>query len=831
MTGGATGRPRGPATGRRPRPARRPSAGTPRTARSAFADSATSPGRARTETAPATGSHQPASPARATPASSTTSATRPSRIGQHDVQRDRPVALDRGEGVGSRRRCAARATVTRFSTALDTNPSTPSTGPQTPMRHQHAAAAAHLVPQHGERRQQQHPAERLDERGGGHGAGVGRRGGQLRRPRIPRSPRARGSRRPGAGRARRSRQAAATVRRFTAAPPDRGPRVARPTVEGSPSRGAAPHRPRRAGLSYRAGDAVYIARMDVRRARRRRYGAAVEQPGRPAADGRCLSTRRSPPASPRSPSIELQPALGRRLLRPAAAALNIPLLLAGHAAAWRCAAGPRASALAIAFGPSSSRRCSWRTPCSSSAGCSRWRLLVYSGRPLAATGAGCVVARRPGRCCSPSTRCTCRRSTPATTRSGRAVRRRARPPAGWCAGWSASGCCWPTPWPRSSREQAARERALLLDERARIARELHDVVAHAVSVMVVQAGAARFALGEDEDEVRERLLSVEDDRPQRRRRPAPAARMLLRADDGRGAERRGPQPGLARLDELVAGLQRAGLPVRLDDRRGCRSTCRRWSTSPPTGWCRRRSPTCSSTRPPSGCASRCTAAAQSVVARGRPTAARRAADRARPALDGPGAGRDAGARGGSSAAGSRRGRPGRAGGCAPSCRCVRRPDGRAGDPGRPRRRPGAGPRRVPLDPRPAGRHRGRRRGGRRRRGAGRLPRASSPTSSAWTCGCPGWTASRRPGGCCRQSDAAPRVLVLTTFDLDRYVYDALRAGASGFLVKDAPPERLVAAVRAVAAGEELFAPTVLRRLVEAYVREPPDERAATSWRR
>jgi DNA-binding NarL/FixJ family response regulator len=68
----------------------------------------------------------------------------------------------------------------------------------------------------------------------------------------------------------------------------------------------------------------------------------------------------------------------------------------------------------------------------------------------------------------------------------------------------------------------------------------------------------------------------------------------------------------------------------------------------------------------------------------------------------------------------------------------------------------------------------------------------------------------------------PRVLVLTTFDLDVHVYDALRAGASGFLVKDAPPERLVGAVRAVAAGEELFAPSVLRRLVEAYVREPPD---------
>jgi DNA-binding NarL/FixJ family response regulator len=72
-----------------------------------------------------------------------------------------------------------------------------------------------------------------------------------------------------------------------------------------------------------------------------------------------------------------------------------------------------------------------------------------------------------------------------------------------------------------------------------------------------------------------------------------------------------------------------------------------------------------------------------------------------------------------------------------------------------------------------------------------------------------------------QDERPPRVLVLTTFDLDGYVYDALRVGASGFLVKDAPPERLVTAVRSVAEGEDLFAPSVLRRLVEAYVREPP----------
>ncbi|WP_324789899.1 response regulator transcription factor [Streptomyces sp. H51] len=68
------------------------------------------------------------------------------------------------------------------------------------------------------------------------------------------------------------------------------------------------------------------------------------------------------------------------------------------------------------------------------------------------------------------------------------------------------------------------------------------------------------------------------------------------------------------------------------------------------------------------------------------------------------------------------------------------------------------------------------------------------------------------------SDPAPRVLVLTTFDLDDYVYGALRAGASGFLLKDAGPERLLAAVAAVHGGDALFAPAVTRRLVEAFTR-------------
>jgi DNA-binding NarL/FixJ family response regulator len=67
----------------------------------------------------------------------------------------------------------------------------------------------------------------------------------------------------------------------------------------------------------------------------------------------------------------------------------------------------------------------------------------------------------------------------------------------------------------------------------------------------------------------------------------------------------------------------------------------------------------------------------------------------------------------------------------------------------------------------------------------------------------------------------PRVLMLTTFDLDEYVYDALRAGASGFLLKDVRPEQLADAVRAVVAGDTLLAPAITRRLVEQYLRRPP----------
>jgi DNA-binding NarL/FixJ family response regulator len=71
-----------------------------------------------------------------------------------------------------------------------------------------------------------------------------------------------------------------------------------------------------------------------------------------------------------------------------------------------------------------------------------------------------------------------------------------------------------------------------------------------------------------------------------------------------------------------------------------------------------------------------------------------------------------------------------------------------------------------------------------------------------------------------------RVLILTTFDLNEYVYEAMRAGASGFLLKDVPSDQLVAGIRTVAAGDALLAPTLTRRLIEHFVHRPPPDAAA-----
>jgi DNA-binding NarL/FixJ family response regulator len=71
-------------------------------------------------------------------------------------------------------------------------------------------------------------------------------------------------------------------------------------------------------------------------------------------------------------------------------------------------------------------------------------------------------------------------------------------------------------------------------------------------------------------------------------------------------------------------------------------------------------------------------------------------------------------------------------------------------------------------------------------------------------------------------EEGPRVLILTTFDLDEYVYEALRVGASGFLLKDTPPEQLVDAIRVVSNGDALLSPVLTRRVIEEFVRRPPD---------
>ncbi len=74
------------------------------------------------------------------------------------------------------------------------------------------------------------------------------------------------------------------------------------------------------------------------------------------------------------------------------------------------------------------------------------------------------------------------------------------------------------------------------------------------------------------------------------------------------------------------------------------------------------------------------------------------------------------------------------------------------------------------------------------------------------------------------ADPDARVLILTTFDLDEYVYEALRSGASGFVLKDDPPEQLIAAIRTVAAGDALLSPAVTRRVIRQFTRIPHAER-------
>ena len=103
----------------------------------------------------------------------------------------------------------------------------------------------------------------------------------------------------------------------------------------------------------------------------------------------------------------------------------------------------------------------------------------------------------------------------------------------------------------------------------------------------------------------------------------------------------------------------------------------------------------------------------------------------------------------------------------------------------------------------------------------RLVRELRPDIALMDIRMPGLDGVAAAGQLLADPTVSTRIVMLTTFDLDEYVYAALQAGASGFLVKDIPDEQLVAGIRSVHRGEALFAPTVTRRLIDAYVRKRP----------
>jgi DNA-binding NarL/FixJ family response regulator len=100
----------------------------------------------------------------------------------------------------------------------------------------------------------------------------------------------------------------------------------------------------------------------------------------------------------------------------------------------------------------------------------------------------------------------------------------------------------------------------------------------------------------------------------------------------------------------------------------------------------------------------------------------------------------------------------------------------------------------------------------------RVARATSPEVVIMDVRMPGLNGIEATRALVAGEGPAPRVIMLTTFDMDEYVYDALRAGASGFLLKDLPPEQLVQGIRAVCRGESLLSPAITRRMIETFHR-------------
>ena len=368
----------------------------------------------------------------------------------------------------------------------------------------------------------------------------------------------------------------------------------------------------------------------------------------------------------------------------------------------------------------------------------------------------------------------------------------------------------------AEREREGAARIAVAEERARIARELHDIVAHAVSVMVLQVGAVRHRLPDGFGEDVEALRGVEETG----RSALGEMRHLLGAmrRDGDGPDL-APQPGLDRLDVLLEEVRRAGLPVELHvdgepfrlpvaiDLSAYRIVQEGLTNA----------------------LKHARASHADVTVRYAPDEVqievRDDGDGAASTGDGLGHGL-VGVRervkiyGGEMSAGTANG-----GGFVLRTRLPLAGGPAMTHPRPRRRRPVDGPRRLPHAARRRAGHRGRRRGQQRPRGR-RQGRALPADGRAD--GHP-HARARRPRGHAADPRRRPaaRVLILTTFDLDEYVYEALSAGASGFVLKDDPPEQLIAAVRTVAAGDALLSPAVTKRVIKQFTRithsPPPKE--------
>ena len=383
-------------------------------------------------------------------------------------------------------------------------------------------------------------------------------------------------------------------------------------------------------------------------------------------------------------------------------------------------------------------------------------------------------------------------------------------------------------------EQELRSRWAVAEERARIARELHDVVAHSVSVMVVQAGAARRTLASSPDQATTALGQIESTG---RQALVEMRRLLgLLRDGDREDAALAPQPGLAHLESLAAAAREAGLPVEVEVEgesrplpAGVDLSAYRIVQEALTNSLKHAGPARASVRV-------CYGARSSRSRRGTdgngsepPSAAaghsdRQIAGRLRPAGSPVGARPDRHAGAGGHVRRHPRGRP-------PARR--RLPGRGPPPPGRwvamirvliaddqPLMRTGF---RMILDAEPGLEVVGEAADGHEAvRLAGHV-RADVALMDVRMPGMDGIEATRRLAGEGVQDPV--RVLILTTFDLDEYVLSALRAGASGFLLKDVPPEDLVDAIKVVAAGDALLAPSVTRRLLDRFAASLPDPAA------